>query len=182
MPAELNADETVLAIDPGNFATAYVLLSGDRKIHAFDKVDNLVFRTRLHNMVNAVECGSHLRVPTKVAIEQVASYGMAVGASVFDTCTWIGRYLEICYGFTTVEQVVRLEVKLAICRSPKANDATIRAALLDLYGAPGTKKSPGPTYGITKDVWAALALAETVRSGEYRPYVPVHERDTSVKA
>lgn len=176
MPSPLNSNETVLAIDPGNFATAYCLLRGDRKIIAFNKVENSVFLEWLRNAMR-------LEVrPSIVACEMIASYGLSVGASVFETAVFIGECKSEVSGYAPWVQVVRLEVKLAICRSPKANDATIRAALLDLYGAPGTKKSPGPTYGITKDVWAALALAETVRSGEYRPYVPVHERDTSVKA
>jgi hypothetical protein len=120
--------------------------------------------------------------PEVVACESVASYGMAVGASVFETCFFIGELKQIVKRAELPwVQVVRLEVKLAICRSPKANDSAIRTALVDTFGAPGTKKNPGPTYGISKDIWAALALAETVRLGEYRPYVPVHERDTSSK-
>lgn len=169
MPHELLGFESVLAIDPGNFNTAYCHLRGNKEILAFGKESNEVFIDRLRRWV------SDGHVPEVIACEQVASYGMAVGASVFDTCTFIGELKEVCRR-TNWAQVVRLEVKLAICRSPKANDANIRAALLDLFGPQGTKKAPGPTYGISKDVWAALALAETVRSGNYRPYVPVHLR------
>lgn len=176
MPTPLSPEQTVLAVDPGNFATAYVLLRGDKKVLSFDKVDNDTFRERLLNMCNAENCGN-FRPPTIVATEMVASYGMSVGASVFDTCVFIGECKEIARGYVPWVQVVRLEVKLAICRSPKANDATIRAALLDEFGPQGTKKAPGPTFGFKADMWAALALAETVRRGEYRPYVPVHERD-----
>lgn len=175
MPKELNTNETVLAIDPGNFNTAYCLLRGDRKILAFDKVPNETMANRLRLMLNSTQ-PTPAR-PDVVAIEQVASYGMAVGASVFDTCVWIGRYIEIVDGFAPWHQVVRLEVKLAICRSPKANDSSIRASLIDLFGPQGTKAMPGPTYGISKDVWAALALAETVRSGEFRPYIPIADRN-----
>jgi hypothetical protein len=43
----------------------------------------------------------------------------------------------------------------------KAKDANIRQALIDKIGPQGTKKDPGPTYGISKDVWSALAIAVT---------------------
>jgi len=41
----------------------------------------------------------------------------------------------------------------------RAKDANIRQALLDLIGPQGTKKTPGPTYGIKSHTWAALAVA-----------------------
>jgi hypothetical protein len=167
----LNDNETVLAIDPGNFESAFCFLRGDRKIVDFGKHANEWMLRYFLNMVKEAPR------PSRVVCEMVASYGMAVGASVFDTCIFIGRLQEIAVrSGQWWEQVTRLEVKLHVCKSPAANDSNIRTALIDLYGAPGTKKSPGPTYGISKDVWAALALAETVRSGNYRAYVPVHER------
>ena len=52
-----------------------------------------------------------------------------------------------------------------LCHSMKAKDGNIRQAILDLYGgkdvALGNKKRPGPLYGVSKDIWAALAVAIT---------------------
>lgn len=160
-----------LAIDPGNFNTAYCLLD-EGKISAIDKVPNETFFERYRNMLRL----NH-PAEVKVATECVMSYGMAVGASVFETCYIIGRLIEIAQNEGhRLDLVPRLCVKLAICKSPKANDSNIRAALIDLFGPPGTKKNPGPTYGITADRWAALGLAVTVARGDYAPYVWSHDR------
>lgn len=159
MHVALTPDETVLAIDPGNTESAYCLLSGAKKILGFGKVPNESLRNFF-----GVAAYDHL------AIEMIASYGMPVGKEVFETCIQIGRLMERS-GRKTVNLITRLQVKMAVCHSPKANDSTIRTALIDLYGAPGKKSAPGPTYGITADCWAALALAETFRSGNYTPYI-----------
>lgn len=105
----------------------------------------------------------------QVAIEMVASYGMAVGATVFDTCVWIGRFIEVAaLGVRRVpwELVYRREVKLHICGSSRAKDANIRQALIDRYGgkdkAIGKKATPGPLYGMSGDCWSALGVAVTV--------------------
>jgi hypothetical protein len=49
----------------------------------------------------------------------------------------------------------------------RATDANIRASLIDRYGpgkdsAIGSKRSPGPLYGLKGDEWSALAVALTV--------------------
>lgn len=97
-----------------------------------------------------------------LVIEQVASFGMPVGAEVFETVFWSGRFAE-AYGFVDVHRIKRLEVKMAICHDSRAKDANIRQAIIDQYGgkekAIGRKACPGPLHGISGDLWSALAVA-----------------------
>ena len=102
-------------------------------------------------------------------IEMIASYGMAVGKEVFETCVWVGRFIEVWEATGRnhpPELIYRREVKLHLCNSAKAKDANIRQALIDRYGdkqkAIGKKASPGPLYGMAGDCWAALGIAVTV--------------------
>lgn len=138
-----------LAIDPGPVSSAAIWMDGDTIIDK-DIFDNsgllAVIRTR-HIAIN------HL------AIEMIASYGMAVGKDVFETCVWIGRFIEACQRPHT--KVYRKDVKMHLCGSTRAKDGNIRQALIDRFGPPGTKKNPGKLYGISKDLWSALAVAVT---------------------
>ncbi len=150
---------TVLAIDPGNTQSAYVVIDTDRRPLWFGKVPNDELRTLLH--ANWWEWN-----PDATAIEMVASYGMAVGADVFETCVWIGRFDETLRRLTSPPQLVkRNPVKVHHCHSSKAKDSNITQALVDRFapGQPnrgkGTKADPGWFYGFAADVWQAYALA-----------------------
>jgi hypothetical protein len=93
-----------------------------------------------------------------VAIEMIACYGLRVGAEVFDTCVWIGRFIECVEGTAPVKLVFRSQVKKHLgCANGKDKD--VRAALIARYGEPGTAKNPGRLYGISSHLWAALAVA-----------------------
>jgi hypothetical protein len=97
-----------------------------------------------------------------VVIEKIASMGMSVGASVFDTCIWIGRFyeaLEMC--LKTPNFIYRREEKMNLCGSMRAKDANIRQALIDRFGVVGIKANKGWFYGVSKDVWAAIAVGVT---------------------
>lgn len=100
------------------------------------------------------------------AIEMIASYGMAVGKEVFETCVWIGRFKErlAVNGYDT-RLVYRKDVKLHLCGSPRAKDANVRQALIDRWGgkaeAIGNVKKPGPLYGVKSHAWQALGVAVT---------------------
>jgi hypothetical protein len=41
----------------------------------------------------------------------------------------------------------------------RAKDPNVRQALLDKIGPVGTKKNPGPLYGVSGHGWSALAVA-----------------------
>ena len=143
---------TVLAIDPGPKHSAYVLW-GTHGIEAHGKLPN-------DDLLRIL--GVSLEFDT-VVLEQVASYGMAVGAEVFETVFWTGRFFEAVTERCMPMRVVRQAVKLHLCHDTRAKDSNIRQALIDRFGgkekAIGRKASPGPLYGIKADCWQALALA-----------------------
>lgn len=140
----------ILALDPGTTETGWVLFNSG-------KVENsgvLKNETLLELMRLRPDCDT-------LAIEMIASYGMAVGREVFETCVWIGRFQQAWHSPAAVRKVYRKDVKLHLCGSPRAKDPNIRQALIDKLGAPGTKKAPGATYGVTSHAWAALGVAVT---------------------
>jgi hypothetical protein len=104
-----------------------------------------------------------LYMPEYVAIEMIASYGMAVGKEVFETCVWIGRFRQALENNSVqnLKFIYRKDEKMNLCHSMKAKDSNIRQALIDRFGEVGTKKKPGWFYGVSKDVWAAIAVGVT---------------------
>ena len=156
----------ILAIDPGTTESAYVLLNPELKPVAFAKMENehLIDEAVSQMLVNMT---GNVSEQVDVAIEMVASYGMPVGREVFETCVWIGRFWEQLSKFKNKAYIYRKDEKMMICGSPKANDATIRQALVDrfAYGVPnhgkGSKKQKGFFYGFSADVWSSFAIAIT---------------------
>tara|TARA_R100000808_G_scaffold24964_1_gene59947 strand:+ start:1585 stop:2124 length:540 start_codon:yes stop_codon:yes gene_type:complete len=148
-------ESTIVAVDPGNKMSAFVVLEDgepvDLGIHA-----NEYFLSLLDYV-------SIIWPEATLVIEMIACYGMPVGAEVFDTCVWIGRFRERFHG--PVEFVYRKDVKMNLCQSMRAKDANIRQAVIDRFGGKesgvGNKKSPGPLYGAKKDIWAAIAVGLT---------------------
>ena len=145
----------ILAIDPGTTQSAYVVFDNG-KIEDKGIVEN-------YNLLAWINEGEFMNCD-ELYIEMVASYGMAVGKTVFETCVWIGRFVEAWHD--EWEYVYRKDVKMHLCGQTKAKDSNIRQAIMDMYGsdrsiAIGTKKAQGPLYGVSKDVWAALGVAIT---------------------
>jgi hypothetical protein len=97
----------------------------------------------------------------ELALEMIASYGMAVGAEVFETVRWIGRMQQVWRDPEAVRLVYRRDVKLHLCGSARAKDQNVRQALIDSLGPVGVKKTPGPLYGVKSHAWSALAVAVT---------------------
>lgn len=157
------APTRILGIDPGNEESAYALIRVDScEPIGIGKVSNHMMRSNLERMLKGGN--------TLPAIEMIASYGMPVGREVFETCLEIGRLMQI----TETEnpsletmQIYRREIKLHICHSPNANDATIRQALVDRFApgernyGKGTKQYPGWFYDFKADIWQAYAVAVT---------------------
>lgn len=132
----------ILAIDPGNEKSAFVF---------FDTVEQIILRKGIvpnMEMLDIVKAGEEDRL----VIEMIACFGMPVGKEVFNTCLWIGRFIEASPDEYSL--IYRREEKIFLCGTMKAKDANIRQALIDLLGKDKTK-------GCSKDIWAALAVAVT---------------------
>lgn len=149
----------VLAIDPGNLESGAVLIGDGYRPLWHGKLENeRLLRTIRKNADRFDE----------IVVEMIASYGMSVGASVFDTCVMIGRIEQVAQDLgKRTKRIKRLAVKNHICHSSRANDANVRQALVDRFApntrnyGKGTKKEPGFFYGFKADVWQAYALGVT---------------------
>lgn len=165
----------ILAIDPGNIESAFVVYNHgdmDMPLDAFGKKPNKEVM-QIVNETSQYDTVEHL------AIEMVACYGMLVGETVFETALWVGRYIqEWTRHGATYTKVYRKQknkgeginsVVMEICKTSTAKDSNVRQAIIDRYPATGggatpqigIKSQPGPLYGVSKDVWAALAVAIT---------------------
>lgn len=148
----------ILAIDPGNTHSGIALIEpGTCKPLKAAKIPN-------EEVLDLIRTTSY----DHLSIEMIASYGMAVGKEVFDTCVWIGRFIQhhhVWGGEVDHALVYRRDIKLHHCHSAKAKDSNITQALIDrfAYGQPnrgkGTKAHPGWFHGFAADIWQAYALA-----------------------
>jgi hypothetical protein len=147
----------IYGLDPGPERSALVGLDAGRVV---------LSRWGPNAAILALLCGE-LSPDAALAIEQIESFGMAVGREVFETVRWAGRFEQAWTARGgAVCLVPRSAVKLELCRSRRARDSNIRTALLDRFGpgrqtAIGTRKVPGPLYGVSGDQWSALAVAIT---------------------
>ena len=151
---------SIVAIDPGSKVSAFaVLVDGEPEDIGIN--DNGFVSNYLQYI--------KLRWPdSELVIEMIACYGMPVGAEVFETCLWIGRFSErweSTLPVTDVHYVFRKDVKMNLCQNMRAKDSNIRQALIDRYGGKedgvGSKSNPGPLYGAKKDIWSAIAVGVT---------------------
>lgn len=156
----------VLAIDPGTTESAWCLLDDDGSPIRFGKAKNQA----LLDMLRMNAFGGMAEACVQ---EMVASYGMAVGQDVYRTVWWAGRFAEAWAqheDHSPPIELFRKEIVVHLCGSARAKDKNVRAALIDRFGkeggqsaAIGRKANPGPLYGVSADVWSALAIGITAQ-------------------
>lgn len=173
----------LLAIDPGNEQSAFVLYDGS--ILRFGKWPN-------DSLLREIQVGKDL-VSSRCAIETLKPRGMPTSFEEMQTQLWAGRFYQAWYdrqggdnfSLAVPDQVFRLDVKMHHTGQAKAKDSNIRQSLIDRFGGeniaiggvrcPKCKGKgwtgrehtpcaewfhpPGPLHGITADCWSALAIA-----------------------
>ncbi len=153
------------AVDPGTTQSALVVVRrggpfGIEVINARTALNGVL----LAELTNVLYDDARLSKHSQLVIEQIASFGMPVGAEVFTTVWWTGRFYEAWPGHSSRHMLPRSAVKMHLCQTMRAKDAHIRQALLDRFGgssAIGKKAHPGPLYGLKSHQFAALAVAVT---------------------
>jgi len=159
----------ILSIDPGPLKSAYCMVrNADYKPLDFGLIAN-------DELMKIVKHGEY----NQFVIECIASYGMAVGKETFETCYWIGRYMQAAVdtGFKAC-RIYRKDEKLCLCGSMRAKDTNITHALIDRFAqhdfksGKGTIKNPDWFYGFKKDIWAAYAVGVTFLDSLKGLYTP----------
>ncbi len=153
----------LLCIDPGPRESGVVIYDGiyvNYTNPAFNNIALLEFiKLYLEDPKNA---------PCTMAIESIVCFGRRVGASTFDTAEWMGVFRH-AFGLDNSHKISKPEVQHHICGSSKASNADIRYNILKMFPATGggkipetgTKKKPGPLYGVTSHAMSALAVGIT---------------------
>lgn len=142
-----------LAIDPGPSNFGWVLCS--TKDCSIIAVDSDTPHEGFPGLIKSND-------PDDLVIEKMSSYGSTpVGAETWNTNDNI---IEMCMVYALCfgkrpHLISRRQAKSSLGLSASANDAKVNAALRDMWGEVGTKKSRGPLYGVKTHAWAALAIA-----------------------
>lgn len=153
--------KTILAIDPGNKESGYVFIDvATYKPIKYGKIKN----AKLEKIMQETEY-DHL------VLEMVASYGMAVGRSVFDTVFHTGRFSMIRPN-VPFTKVYRMQVKMNLLGKTSVRDSDITQFLVHRfltnkeierwgdYGK-GVKADQGYFYGFNNDIYQAYAVGVT---------------------
>ena len=150
----------VIGCDPGYKQSAFVVYDGAVPLQHGILLNDNVF-TYLETIYAALRPSNPILVVEQM---QLFSTSFGVGQEIFDSVFWSGMFVQE-WKPRKWDRILRSKVRGHL-RASKGGDSAVRASLIDRFGpykevAIGTKKSPGPLYGIKADEWSALAIAVT---------------------
>lgn len=151
----------ILGIDPGPVTSGVVL---------YDPVQGMVVEA-LAKMptVDVLEVVRKKKHPywildrVHLAMETIVSYGARVGMETLSNVELIGRIKEAwSRDDLNATYLSRPDILGHLTGRRNAKEADAADRLKEMHGgigAVGTKKAPGPLYGVTSHAWSALAVA-----------------------
>ena len=149
------SNNVILSFDPGTTRSAYAVLDrGEMKILGFGLVENEELNFMIKQLISKYQ-------PRHLVIEMIKSYGNAMSDHCLMTCVWIGRFWETWNRESQnapMTLLPRKTIVTEVCMNPRANDTNVRRAMIDMFGEVGTKKNPGPLFGVANDIWSAIAV------------------------
>lgn len=146
---------TVLGIDTGDKESAYVLFNGN--VLKCGKLPNAQVEDLIFNGWDVV-----------VAVEAPTLFGKRVYPQIMETAIQAGRFLGLgAARVKTVRRFSRQETSLHCAGARSCDDKQMKHCLIERFGDVGTKKNPGPLYGLSgADMFDALAVAVTAYDKE----------------
>lgn len=160
---------TVLAIDPGRWKSGWAVVTDKPQLgvpqHGIN--DNRVLATHLQPYCGGRGFFDVDWKPQVLAIEMVRSFG-ASGDSLYETAAWVGLFAGAWPGMHRL--VYRSDERLMLLPGErKISDAAVRRAVIEAFPqtgggkepAIGTKKEPGPLYGVSSHAWQAIGIGLT---------------------
>ena len=145
----------VMGIDPGPEHSGWVILD----VRSGELVEKGVTNNDL--FIQTLASKIQTRRVHFVVIEKVVAQGMSVAQPTFETCGKAGEFFNEVDRYSTAAAfyMPRREVKLQLLGKVVGNDAQVNQAVRELMGDKGTRKNPGPLYGMAgSDMWAALSV------------------------
>lgn len=101
-----------------------------------------------------------------VCLERIRAAYAHIGVSTVDTIWESARFYQLAIEWgISVWCASPDQVRQTVAGTTRARDSGVRQALLDLIGPQGVKRDPGPTYGVSKHAWRALAVIQAWRMG-----------------
>lgn len=160
---------SILAIDPGTTQSAYAMIRQDYSIISAAKVEN-------DDVLRLVQIGDYDEMVIECMEARHVQNGV-IGAETYDTCYWIGRYMQAAIDRgKPVHRVYRSEERKRLVPTKKNRlpphpasvgqtaDSQIRATLIRRFAKHDFKNGKGKAtckdtfYGFAKDMWSAYAV------------------------
>lgn len=94
--------------------------------------------------------------------EWMEEQGIRLNDDTTETVLWAGAMIWEWGWWDRVELVRPRAIKKHLYGANTGNDSRKRQSLIERFGDPGTKRQPGPLYGIKGHEWSALAVAVVV--------------------
>ena len=143
----------VLGLDPGATSTGCVIMD---PVGLVVKKMGDSYNEDMVGMINYVARRKTEWNVDHLAIEFVHVRGQIMSSELIQTIYWTGRFVE-AWSPREFSLIDRKDVKMLLCGRSTAQNTHVRAALLALFPqtgggaipAIGTKKDPGPLYGLT---------------------------------
>ncbi|XHX80927.1 MAG: hypothetical protein RBJ76_13635 [Stenomitos frigidus ULC029] len=153
----------ILAIDPGSTLSGFVVWDGKTILAKSDGTKENKGKTTNGLLLSLLRSKDGFPGVTDVVIEGITLYQRA-DMGLRDTIIWSGRFAEAWHFQSSKETafINRADVKTYFLKGLSGtdkNDATMKMALIDRFGAPGTKDQQGVTFNLKYDQWQAFGLA-----------------------